>query len=40
MEREVTDLSFGVPWKEVDEVLKAQRKSIFMEGPKQMPKLY
>ncbi|CAA7394803.1 unnamed protein product [Spirodela intermedia] len=35
LERETKELSFGAPRKEVDEVLNAQKRSIFVEGPQQ-----
>ncbi|CAA6658533.1 unnamed protein product [Spirodela intermedia] len=35
LEREAKELSFGAPRKEVDEVLNAQKRSIFVEGPQQ-----
>lgn len=35
LEREAKELSFGAPWTEVDEVLNAQKRSVFVEGPEQ-----
>lgn len=37
IEREAKELAFGVPSREVDEVLRSQDQDWFFKGPRQLP---